>query len=111
MKKTSTNGKEDTKTLENVLEHHFKNKHELDEIERSLDKSNNNIFLVLELHEVKFTHAMHNRNWNHRFYPFLGFYRQRGDSFKDGDTCRCMMDEEHLAYYGDAAISDCCVIF
>ena len=56
----------------------------------------------LELHGVKFSFAMHNRNWNRRCFPFLGCYCQRGESFQSGHQCRVMTDEENVAFYENA---------
>ena len=81
----STNGKEDTKTLDNILEHCFMKKDESEDIIRILERANDNNVLTLELHDAKFTHAMHNRNRNRRFYPILGCCCQRDVSFSRFD--------------------------
>ena len=78
----STNGKEDIKTLDNIFEHYFQKKYKVNEITNTLHRNNNsNNVLILELYDIKFTYTMYNRNWNHSYYPFLGCYYQRGDSF------------------------------
>ena len=100
----STNGKEDTKTLDNVFEHYFSKKEKLVDIKGAMERENHDKLLLLELHDVKFTYTIFNRNWNREFFPFLGCYCQRGDSFREGHTCRRMTDEEHLACYENASM-------
>ena len=69
-----------------------------------MERQNNDKVFVLELYDVKFIHAMFNLNWNRKHFPFLGCYCQRGDSLKDGHTCRRMKDEGHLACYDNEAL-------
>ena len=100
----SMNGKEDLKTMDNIFEDYFCHKKEKRELAmNAIGRSTFENVHWLELHNVKFTFAMHNRNWNRKHYPFLGCYCQRADSFKPNHTCRVMTDEENIALYNNAA--------
>ena len=65
--------------------------------------NDNNDVLTVDLHNVEFTCAMHNRNWNRFYFPFLGCYCHWGNKFKEVHTCMCMIDEEHVAFYENSA--------
>ena len=39
-----------------------------------------------------------------KLFPFLGYYCQRGDSFKPDHCCRIMTYEAHATYYNNATI-------
>ena len=95
----SSNGKENIETLSKVFKDYFTEKGSIQQLEEVLGSKN---ITQIELHDVKFTHAMHCRNWNRSHYPFLGCYCQRGESFNEDHTCKLMSDEEHLFYYENA---------
>ena len=95
----SSNGKENIETLSKVFKDYFAEKGSIQLLEEELGSKN---IMQIELHDVKFAHVMHCRNWNRSHCPFLRCYCQRGESFNEDHTCKLMSDEEYLFCYKNA---------
>ena len=95
----SSNGKENTETLDKVFKDHFAEKKRMSRLEETFGS---NEVDQIELHGVKFMRAIFSRNRNISRFPFLGCYCQRGDSFNDNHTCQIMKDEEYVFHYQNA---------
>ena len=74
----SFNGKESVETLGTVFHNYFEEKHSPRDIAADLGRRNIDKVQQIELHYLKFTHALCSRSWNMRFCLFLCCYYQRG---------------------------------
>ena len=92
----SSNGKEYVETLEQILNSCFWVKLKHEEFAAGLGRIYYKNFVQVELCDFKFILAMCARNWNRSYHPFLGFYFQRGASFKPGNLCEIMTDAEYF---------------
>ena len=95
----SSNGKENIATLDNAFNDYFKIKHSMNQLASIINRKDVESTLQMNLHDVKFTHAMCSRSWNRSCYPFLGCHCKRRDSFKPDHVCCGIEDEEHVFYY------------
>ena len=95
----SLNGKENVETLDQTFSSYFGGKLKHEEIDAGLGRSNRKNVVQVELHDVKFIHAMHARNWNRSYCPFLGCYCERGESFKAGHRGEIMTDAKYFIYH------------
>ena len=84
----SSNGKEIIDTLDEVFKYFFEEKYSSNRLVNVFGINNTDNMSQIDLHDVKFTYAMHSRNWNSSCDPFLGRHCQRGYSFKENHIPR-----------------------
>ena len=67
----SINGKECADTVDAIFNKYFQSKADISNKAKALNRERSNNIASYELHEVKFVHAMCNRNWDRSFFPLL----------------------------------------
>ena len=94
-----SNGNENIETLDEVFKDYFDEKCSSRLLQKTFGLRN---AVQFELHNVKFACMMCGRMWNRNYYPFLGCYFQRGDSFEENHTFQLMNDAEYTMCYENA---------